>query len=364
MAAPIVRGNSITLTVLLQDGGGQAVDDPDATATIIDANGATVLADQPTVFVTTGRRTFTYAVAADALLGAWAIQWDATIDGAPIQTLDGFTVLAVGSLTPGSSPESSVCQPWATHTDVHGTACDAVDPDLLDDACLVASDMLFNLTGRRWPGVCSDKIRPQATWKKWDGPPQWWPSTLASGMQSPWGFCSCNRGRETGCARIPEIRLPHAPVISSGVVVTVDGTVFNEWRVDDRQYLVRTDGSGWPCCQDLLLEDDAVNTWSVQYPWGRLPPIGGKMAAAALGCQLALAYDPSTAGQCALPAKTQSVTRAGTTIRMLDPEKLLMNGLTGFAPVDQWVNSVMVGRKRQPPTLIVPGKHRSFRRTG
>lgn len=363
MAAPIVRGQTITLTVLLERGNGAAVDDPDATASIINADGVTVVAAAATTFVSTGLRKYEYAVAVDAPLGAWQIQWDATIDGAPVQTFDGFTVMPVGSLTPGTSPDSAVCQTWATSADVLGTACVDVDPDVLRDCLLVASDILYELTGRRWPGVCVDKVRPQAAWKKADGPPMWWPSTIQFDGLSPWGFCSCNRGRETGCARIPEIRLPHGPVSATGIVVMVDGEPFEDFRLDDRQHLVRTDGSGWPCCQNLLLDDTAVNTWSVQYPWGTGPPIGGRMAAAAYGCQLALGYDPATAAKCVLPAKTQSVTRQGTTVRMIDPKELLEAGLTGFAPVDQWVNSVLVGRKRQPPAMIIPGRHRRYRRT-
>lgn len=360
MTQLIGQGGTITLDATYADLNGTAKDPTTPQVSILDPNGDTIVSLATPTRVSLGHYQYQYEVASDALQGAWEARWYGLINGVQVGPVtDGFTVAAAGAIVPGASPGSAVCMAWATHEDVLGTACEAADPDLVDDACLVASDMLYELTGRRWPGICTDKVRPQAQWRKADGPPQWWPALPTS----PFGFCSCHRGRETGCAPIPEIRLPHGPVVKSSVIVKIDGEVFEEWRLDDRRYLTRLDGDRWPCCQDLLLEDDAVNTWSIEWQWGARPPIGGKMAAAALGCQLALAYDPSTAGQCALPAKTQSITRAGTTIRMIDPATLLEKGLTGFAPVDQWVNSVLVGRKRQPPTMIIPGRHRGFRRT-
>lgn len=247
----------------------------------------------------------------------------------------------------GSTPRaSSVCTAWADHED----ACPPCDSysfteDQLDQAFLVASDVLWNLTGRRWPGVCTDRVWPTARYRGVDGPPRWWPGIATRGPSSAWGWCSCNRSRVFGCSSIPEIALPGRPVDPTSITVMIDGNSFTDFELYDHNKLTRTDGEGWPCCQNLLLADDEPGTWSIAYSFGTLPPVGGGMAAASLGCELALAYwgAAGDAGKCRLPKRVQTITRAGTTIALLDPLKLFAEGLTGLPEVDLWVQSVKLG---------------------
>jgi hypothetical protein len=367
MAELIGQGGTITLDGIYEDGTRAAVDPTDPRVSIIDPTGGTFVDLAVPTHVGLGHFAYDFVVPADAELGAWEARWYGLINSVQVGPVDdGFTVVAAGSIVPGSASDGATCRPWATHEDIVTGPCSdySTDPDELDAALQVASDVLWNFTGRRYPGICTDKVRPQAQWKSYDGPPRWWPSTLFAGAQSPWGFCSCHRGRETGCSRLPEIKLPGHPVNPESVVIILDGVPFTEFRLDDHRYLIRVDGDGWPCCQNLRLEDDQPNTWSISYDYGLNPPLGGKRAAMMLGCQLLLAFDPATSGKCELPARVKTLTRAGTTISLLDPLDLFDKGRTGLPTVDLWVSSDNLGRARRRSTLMIPGRNRAVRRAG
>lgn len=263
--------------------------------------------------------------------------------------------------TPGPPGPGSTCSPWATTGDVCSPCDDyALDVTLLEDSIQMASDVLYNLTGRRWPGECIDVVRPQARWRA-SAAPAWWPGDSSS----KWGWCSCSRGRETGCSSVSEVRLPGEGLVDPATIyVKIDGSAFANWRLDDDRWLVRTDGEGWPCCQRLELDDAEPDTWSITYTRDGAPPVGGRIAAASLGCQLALACQPEAvdAGACRLPKRITSITRQGVTIAVLDPLTLFADGQTGLAEVDLWVASVIAGDQRRRANVLIPGRPRAVRR--
>lgn len=97
----IGQGGTITLDAFYRDGQNELVDPTSPQCSIIDVNGATVvLLDNPTRHVGTGHYQYDYAVAADALLGAWAIRWYGVINGGAVEDEDGFTVVPSGSISP------------------------------------------------------------------------------------------------------------------------------------------------------------------------------------------------------------------------------------------------------------------------
>ncbi len=341
----ITLGSTRLVDAAFRSGG--VLTDTTVTLTITAPDG-TVTTPTPTH---DGTGLYSYVLLLDQV-GAWRIEWDGT--GAVPAV--GYQTLVVHD----PNTVNTTCEPWATSADACAP-CNTYEFDtvLLDEKMAVATDVLFNLTGRRWPGICTDVIRPQAQYRSFETP-RWWPSD-----GSGYGWCSCNRGRETGCAAVPEIRLPGHPVVAASVLI--DGEAFTDFRIDDGRWLVRTDGEGWPCCQDLTaaVDDLSASTFQVSYSWGSEPPAGGIAAAAALGCQYALACDPDAVndGTCRLPKYVTSITRAGTTMSFADPMKLVKDGLTGIPEVDQWVNSILLGDKRRRGRVLVPGSHRSARRT-
>lgn len=363
MSSIVERGSTITLDLLTEKPNGDAVDYTAVSVSIIDASGDTVVSLAAPTHIALGHYQYQFVVAADAELGAWTARWFGTFDGDDLTIDDGFTVLRAGAVTPPVAG-GETCEPWATHEDASGPCADyGMDLDLLDQAMQVSSDVLFNLTGRKWSGVCSDSIRPQAQWRAHDGPARWWPA-LTSGSASPWGWCSCHRGRETGCASVPEIRLPSGPVIAGSIVVKIDGDEFFDFRLDDHRYLIRTDGQGWPCCQDLRADDTEEHTWSVAWDFGRRPPIGGRRAAASLGCELALLHTPDMSARCRIPRRATTVNRQGVTLNLEDSKALFKDGITGLPEVDLWVTSVRLGAARRRMSVMIPGRWRSARRVG
>lgn len=258
----------------------------------------------------------------------------------------------------------STCTPWATAADAPENY--EGDPDVLERAFALSSDVLYELTGRQWPGTCHDKVRPLAQWRE-SAVPRWWPFTFANGSSARggWGFCSCHRGRETGCNYLSEIRLPGNSVHVDTLVVKVDGVEVTDYQLHDGRYLVRTGPVGWPCCQQLTLADTEDRTFSVEYDFGPVTPAGAVAACIAYGEQLAYAMDPALSiDKCQLPRRVTTITRLNITQIILDPMTLVKDGMIGLSAVDQWVQSILIGAKRRSATVLVPGQQREHRRIG
>lgn len=234
-----------------------------------------------------------------------------------------------------AAPTTSVCEPWATIADVC-SPCDDYEFDvaLLEDKLAIASDLLFDLSGRRWAGECSETVRPVV------------------------GRC---RSRDVcRCADVAGIRLGGSPLVDV-TEVKIDGVALDpsEYRIDDHNELVRlADGDGvrrgWPTCQNMYLADTEEGTFSVTYVYGTAPPPGGVAAAAALACQLALACQPETVGSCRLSDRVVSISRQGVTKQLRDPAAMFPEGLTGLNEVDLWLSSLRYGRRQRPATVVVP----------
>jgi hypothetical protein len=158
---------------------------------------------------------------------------------------------------------NSVLAPWATVEDLPaGGPCTADTPEIA--AWLqVASEILYNFTKRKYPGVGLDVIRPVRPC--WAGE---YAGTISShitrgGYHAPrWlRLCSC------GC--VDSIELPLQPVVDV-IEVRLDGVVLDpvNYRLDNRRELVRLAGPQWPACQRMKLDVDQPGTWQVSYHFG------------------------------------------------------------------------------------------------
>lgn len=359
MAQSIVRGNPITLEVRFFDGNDVLADATAPKVSIVNRSGVTVVNLDDPIHVSTGVYQYVYNVPPTADPGAWEVRWQGTVDEFFGTAVEGFTVIAASSLVAGTT-----CSPWVTHEDAPDSLQEyGIDPDDVDEAFQAACDVLFELTGRTYPGECTDIIRPQAQWWRSADPlPRWWPAGSFQGT-SWWGWCSCHRGRETGCNRLSEIRLPGHPVVEGSVSVLIDGEAFEDFVLHDNRFLVRTDGGGWPCCQDMRLPDSELHTFSVAYSYGSVPDVGGLRAAVLLGTSLFADYHPDEAARCTLPKRATRVTRQGVSVEILTPEQMVKEGLTGIRAVDMWVASKRYGRIHRRTAVLVPGRNRSARRT-
>lgn len=253
-----------------------------------------------------------------------------------------------------------VCTPWAELGDLPDQDY-TMDPARLEQWLQFASDVLYDVTGRRWPGLCSTTVRPCAARRHHDVS-QWWPGDARGSI----GTCSCNRARSCGCQSLSELRL--ADNVVSVDEVLVDGEVVPapEYGLVDHRYLVgyvKADGTrrSWPCCQRLDLPDTAEGTWSVSFTHGGMPPIGGTLAAASLAQELAKS---GVAGSgCRLPKRVTQVVRQNVSVAILDPLTLFQEGRTGLPEVDLWVASVNRGAKERRARLSWTGRGRRQRTT-
>lgn len=266
-----------------------------------------------------------------------------------------------------------VCTPWATADDLVDPCClgGFDDPTLMDECLLGASTILYRLSGRRFPGVCSDVIRPTAeaaSVEAWS--PQYgdfsdyggaWPGGIPSYLlpYGIWGFCGCDRTAVCGCQSVSQVRLPGYPVVAVSAV-KIDGDTLDpsSYRLLDRSRLVfnpSTDGgrAGWPCCQDLTKPDTADGTWSVAYTWGAAPPALGPQYAALLACQLYQSFKPMPNGECRLPQRVTSVTRQGVSFAILDNFDIFREGMTGLPEIDLWLSSLNRDRSSGASSAVI-----------
>lgn len=261
------------------------------------------------------------------------------------------------------------CQDYATPTDTW------------EQLLRFSSDVLYEISGRRWPGLCVTTVRPQGA-QPAPGRPRWPHGGAGSvagqlwlgdpSVRGVWVGCSCNRSERTGCHGVPELRLADR-VVSIGSV-KIDGVVIptNEYRLDDHRYLVglrQPDGSErtWPCCQRDDLPDTEVGTFAVTFTRGGLPPVGGTFATASLACELGKGMGllgDDAAKKCRLPRRVTSIVRQNVTVAVLDPLTLFQEGRTGLPEVDLWLSSLQMGQQRRRGTMIPMGKRRGSRRAG
>lgn len=262
-----------------------------------------------------------------------------------------------------AAPDQSTCAPWATAADVCSPCDDyAIDVALLEDCLQMASDVLYILSGFRYSGTCTDVVRPVA------GCDACGPEHVERDADGgAWLSSPCRR-----CGYPYRLRLPRTPV-ASVTEVKVDGVNLSSarWRVDNYRDLVFVPEStsaamqSWPTRQYLERPVTEEGTWRVTYTHGTAPPIGGIKAAAVLGCQLALACQPETIGDCQLPSGATQIVRQGVTISVLDPTKLadlFRSGATGLPVVDLWLGAENKRATMRPASVRIPGRRRGFHR--
>lgn len=276
-----------------------------------------------------------------------------------------------------AAPSIGTCAPWATEADLC-EPCNDYESELaaqLPDTLQMASDVLYQLSGSKYPGLCTDVVRPCAKpgpdiFNRGDPllllrhmPGTWYPA---------WGTCGCWAGGSCGLGGNREVLLPSRPVnaITKVLLDGVELTADVHYRLDDYKALVRLpDANGrpqhWPCCQRMDLASTEVGTWEVWYTYGLEPPPLGVRAAAVLACELAMACSPSvSADKCRLPRRVQTVIRQGVTIVMapsdfLDPR----TGKTGIWEVDLFLFGDKAAEATAGSTVFSPDTYRRVRRT-
>lgn len=258
-------------------------------------------------------------------------------------------------------PCPDICTPWATAADLCGD-CDGLAQNVTEPFLLAASNLLYHLSGRQWPGHCQETVRP---WTRGDDE--------RSGY-GRWGYGNERLSlydRLYGCGTVRQIEMDSQPVVSIAEVL-IDGVAVDPARytVWDHRWLVYlpdptdpTGRQGWPAWQDHYAPATEANTWQVTYTYGAVPGRAGVLAVAGLACELYKACTPEAAGECRLDPSVTRVTRQGVSF---DVEALAMqlerSGRTGISEVDLWLDAVNPHRLSMRATAGVPGRNTRVRR--
>ena len=239
-----------------------------------------------------------------------------------------------------AEPRNSTCEPWATTADLCSPCDDySVDQALMEDWLQAASDVLYVLSGRQYPGICSDTV---------------WVLKRHIHRTSPLDP-AIRRRRYVPADCGDRVSLGMFPLVSITEVV-IDGAVVpaDQYRIDDYRWLTRVDEQSWRW----------TDTFKVTATYGRTPPAMGVRAAATLACELYKACQPEDFGECRLPQRVQSITRQGVSMVVLDPFEFLDDGKTGLYDVDLFLKTVNPSRLARRPSVMTPDIGPRVRREG
>jgi hypothetical protein len=298
---------------------------------------------------------------ADPSLSPYVITWegpsgsDPTIDTTATEEIYVDTAVAVPPSDYGP------CSDWITGDDV--AACCSLEVSsgsVFDSVAASAQNILFELSGRKYAGLCGPiTVRPcrdnctcfpyQRVAYASGGSRLLWTGAY-------WGY---NGSQHCGCGCLSQVKLSGYPV-QQIMEVKIDGEIVSpeDYRLDEHQLLTRKNGIFWPSCQDLSLDDTEEGTFSVSYLYGAEPPPLAVSAASELACELYKGC-PDGGGDCVLPQGVTRQVRQGITI---EKKAFTTWGFregrwnTGLALVDAFLNSANPAGIMRRPTFWAPGR--------
>lgn len=254
------------------------------------------------------------------------------------------------------------CSSWASVEEVASCCGDlASDESIYEQVLAAASQILYELTLRRFAGNCESTARPcRERCSCW---PAQGNAYVDGGSRAIFWNGASWSGTECGCGCLSQVKLPGYPVRSI-VQVKIDGAVVSPslYRLDERRYLTRTDGDTWPACQNLALADTEPGTWSVTYEHGSDPPMAGRLAAAELACEL---YRSCSGQECSLPSGVTRISRQGIVVERQPFASWAFRDRawrSGLALVDAFLNAYNPSGMQRMPVFWAPGEPRYARR--
>lgn len=270
-----------------------------------------------------------------------------------------MTALRSGACTPWAQASDIEAMPWVQEAVAALTEDGELNAGQLTAICAqaatAASDILYQLSGKVYTGVCGPvKVRPEAH-RAQDGRPLVSPSGLDGYYAYGWG-ARWRRGSNP-----PEVDLGVYPVTAI-VAVKIDGVTIpsTEYELRDHRVLIRirptasstpTDRWGWPTSQVQDLPDTQQGTFSIEYTYGQAPPAAGELAAKKLAEMLVL---PQLGDDTHYPTRITSMARQGVTAMVTDVMDLVMKGGTGIYEVEIFLNSVNPGRNQRQAAVWSP----------
>lgn len=255
--------------------------------------------------------------------------------------------------------ETGPCEAWPTEL-----CCDTenVEADVLERWTLVASQILWALSGRRI-GPCPVTVRPCRraclesspfiSFQYGGGVGPWIPYIGTDGLWRNASVCGCRS--DCSCGELCEVYLP-GPVYDI-TEVDIDGQVLapEQYRVDAAGRLVRVGGGCWPDCQDMSAAPGEPETFTVTYRIGLPVDEAAVAAVSELTCHL-LRGCGGGAGTCGCRANRNltRLVRQGVEMELADPTLIYSEGRTGLPLVDLWLSTVNPYRLTSPSRVYSP----------
>lgn len=253
----------------------------------------------------------------------------------------------------------TLCSAWVGIEDVRLCSPQEFGDGIYQRALLASADMLYQITRYRWPGICTDTVRPC----RGCGAAQLlqYPNGGYRQVSSwDWGWpCGCTDQIVCGGTTHSTITLPGTPIVDVTEIL-IDGAPFTAFKIANDRSLIRTDGQPWPIVQDLT-KDPATDagTMSIEYRYGSVPGPAGAIANERLACELAKSWDTDCA--CDLSPRVTQLVHEGETIALEDLTQALDNGKFGIREVDWWVESVNGNQPASDPGARVLMASEMFR---
>ena len=234
---------------------------------------------------------------------------------------------------------------WVTPTDLGTTYSDS---EYADDACQMASNILWAMSGRKYSGITTvteryitaiDSFQYQGSSAKNFSP------QLASGQvyNVPSEDWNDSAYQSDGTSSISRIRLRGKPVqeihlvrsMYNGLIVDPDN-----YYIAEHSTLIAYKGTPWP-----------PGNLEVTYTYGIRTPTAGRHAARLFAIELVKLWEGD---DCALPDRVTSVSRQGVSYTILDNQDFLENMRTGIYAIDLFIKTANPAKALAPSKVFSP----------
>lgn len=223
------------------------------------------------------------------------------------------------------------------------------------DACQVASNILWAMSGRKYAGTNTtteryftaiDAFRYQGSSAK-----QFFPHMIGGSVFNlPAEDWNDSAYQSDGSSSLSRIRLRGKPVQEVHLVRSgYDGHIIpnDAYYLADHSTLIAYKGTPW-----------TPGNIEVTYTYGQQPPTAGRHAARILAIELLKLWEGD---DCALPDRVTSITRQGISYTILDNQDFLENFRTGIYAIDLFLKTANPAKALAPSKVFSPDIPRARR---
>jgi len=241
---------------------------------------------------------------------------------------------------------------WVTPSDL-GTTYSA--SEYADDACQVASNILWAMSGRKYNGSTTvteryitsiDAFRYQGASAK-----NFFPYMIHGSVYNlPAEDWNDSAYQSDGTSSLSRLRLRGQPVqevhmmrsLYNGNIISPDS-----YYIAEHSTLIAYNGTPWP-----------PGNVEVTYTYGARVPTAGRMAAKTFAIELIRLW---SGDDCALPDRVTSVSRQGVSYTILDNQDFLENMRIGIYEIDLFLKTANPSKALAPSKVFSPDKPRARR---